>query len=954
MATTSAPKAKVIGKPKLTGDVIANFLVIVAILCIPLMYGGTLTSAYQDPVANLGHIQAAVVNEDTAYTATLVSGDTETIDVGQMLTEALTDSDGAEDTGFTWTLMDRKQAERDLNDESIRAILYIPAGLSEEVAQIGTADAAETIPGRIQLVTDDGINYLAGTLARTVAETLQDRVTSEASGIYTEKLLESIATIRSGMGEAADGATQLAAGSAALEDGVNQLDEGANTAADASVQLDDGAHQLAAGLGQMASQVPALESGVGRLAAGGSQLAAGADTLDRSIIQYTSGVDQVAAGAATLKSKSPDLQGALEKLHDGSAQVADGNQELNEQFHAISDVVKQFDGVPEKIDDLVTSIQGDLNEAYTELCSEEPYESEVLCKVLGEVVGVQDEIAAEVGTITGKASEAIAGVERAQSSMELLADGSAQVKDGVTQVQAAIGKTSDTAASQTVLGAINGIDAGLSTLSGNSAALRAGAGQLAGASQQIADGTGQLQSQVPTLVEGVNRLDEGAGTLADGTGALNEGLTTLADGTGTALDGATQIADNTEVLSEALVAGTDQIPNYSPQETAKIAKTASSLVEVDPVRQNEVANSGAGFAPMFISLALWIGGIAIFLVLPALDRRPGPGETWWMAAARPAGTAGVFAVGQAILATVITNWAVELHAVNLGGLIGIAILASLTFVAVNQACVAMLGYRGRFVSIALLLLQIASMGATFPVETMPAFFGWIHPFLPMSYTQLSIRAMIAGSGASGIVGKTVLILLLWLLVAIGLVLLGAYLRTKNHPLPYDAALLPDNYPDEDQATPAQLASRQDLKKQVLEHERSRLVARRATAGHHGTLGTVGPRSERVTYRKPAVATLEPPKQSRREDQSLPAEPARQQSPRQEPTQRLTPPEEPVEAQSPTPPEVVSGTPEPTDEPAGDGETPGERPSETPSGEAADAQQVDRPDGGDGMTPPSAV
>lgn len=847
MATSPAPKAKVIGRPKLTGDMIANILVIFAILCIPLMYGGTLTSAYQDPVENIGHIQAAVVNQDTPYRAELASGGSQTIDVGSMLTDALTNPNGEEDTGFTWTKMDRAQAERDLKNESIRAILYIPAGLSQDVAQIGTAEAASTVPGRIELVTDDGINYLAGTLARTVATTLEGRVTSEASEIYSEKLLESIGSIRSGMAEAADGATQLAEGSSTLADGLEQLDEGANTAADASGQLDAGAAALADGLGQMASQVPALESGVDQLANGGSQLAAGAGTLNSSISQYTSGVDQVASGAATLKSQTPALQAGLETLHDGASQVADGNGQLAEQFHQISDVVAKFDGVPEAIDELVNSIQGDVTQAHTELCSEEPYESDVLCEILGKVVEVQNDITAEVDKVTGKASEAIAGVETAQDSMNKLAEGSAQVEGGVTQLQASVGVTSDTPASQTVLGAINGIDGGLAQLSGNSAALRAGSDQLAGASRQLADGTGALQSQIPTLAAGVTQLNAGAGTLSEGTGQLNEGLTTLAESTGTASEGSAQIAENTDRLSSALVAGTDQIPNYSPAEAKEIAKTASALVEVDPVREHEVVNSGAGFAPMFISLALWIGGIAIFLVLPALDRRPGPGETWWMAAVRPAATAGGFALIQAILATVVTNWAVELHAVNLGGLIGIAILASFTFVAVNQACIAMLGYRGRFVSIVLLLLQIASMGATFPVETMPAFFGWIHPFLPMSYTQLSIRAMIAGSGASGIVGQTVLMLLLWLVVAVALVLLGAYLRTKNHPLPYDAALLPDNFPDEDKASAAQLAGRKDLKRQIVERERERLYSRGIVAGHRGTLGTVGPRSETVTY-----------------------------------------------------------------------------------------------------------
>ena len=865
---TPVQKRKMVGKPKLAGNVIANVLVITAILCIPLMYGGTLSSAYQDPVENIGRIKAAVVNQDTPYDADLLGDNHETIDVGAMVTEALVDPPADEDTGFTWTEMDKAQADRDLKNGKVRAVLYIPPGLSKDVAQIGTPDAASTQPVQLELVTDDGINYLAGTLARSVAATLEDRITSEASDVYTEALLNALGTIRTGMDEAADGAGQLADGSATLVDGLDQLKEGSATAADASGQLNSGANQLADGLGQMASQVPALQDGVNQLAAGGSQLAAGASSLDTGINQYTSGVDQVAAGAKTLRSKTPELQAGLTKLHDGSSQVAEGNAELNEQFKQISEPVSKLDGIPDAVKEIVADITESIVKAQEDLgCNTRDLHDDA-CAVLAFVLDHQKNIEDVVDDVADKANQAIEGVEAAQDAMGQLADGSKQVDQGIAQIQASVGKTTDTAESQTVLGAINGIEGGLAQLSGNSSTLRDGADQVASGSQQLADGTGQLKAQVPTLVDGVTRLDEGAGALADGTGQLHEGLGTLAEGTETAADGSVQIADNTKLLSDALAEGVDQIPNYTPDEAAKIAALSSSLIQAVPVREHAVANSGAGFAPMFISLALWIGGIAIFLVLPALDRRPGPGERWWMAAARPAVTAGIFGVIQATLAAVITNWAVELHAVHLGGLVGIAILASLTFIAVNQACIAMLGYRGRFVSIVLLLIQIAAMGATFPVETMPAFFNWIHPFLPMTYTQLSFRAMIAGSGVPGIVSQTILVLLLWLALAVFFVLLGAYLRTKNHPLPYDAALLPDNMPDEDKATPDQLAVRKDLKTEVREHEKQLVSAvvgsvgaarahsrphqrprrRGIIAGSSGTMGTVGPRSEVYSYR----------------------------------------------------------------------------------------------------------
>ncbi len=823
MASTLTEKAEVLGRPKLTDSTLANVLVVLAILFIPLMYGGILSSAYQDPVNRISHMQAAVVNEDSPATLALVSGETETVDVGQMLTDALTSPEEGEDTGFTWTQMTRQQAEEDLENASIRAILYIPEGLSAEVGTIGTTDAAHTIPGRLTLVTDDGINYLSGTLARSVASQLEDRVQSEASEVYAEALLSSLGEIRTGMVDAADGATQVADGSATLSDGLSQLDAGAASAAEGSNQVSSGAGQLSDGLDELASQVPALGSGVDQLSDGSQQLASGAATLQAGIDQYTDGVAQVTSGANTLRAQTPQLQEGVDQLESGSSQLAAGSAQLDEQFHQISDPVAELAPIPAEIRNFVSSVTEQIDVAH-ERCVADLGEDDAACQLLSRLQEDQAEIVDRTEEVTGKADDAIAGVASAQEAMGQIAAGAAKVEEGTALLQDSVGTTADTAHHSTVLGAINAIDDGLLTLSANSTALREGSAAVTSGSRQLADGMGTLKSKVPSLVSGVNQLDDGAGVLADGASSLSQGLATLATGASDAAEGSVTLKEGTEELRDGLVQGSEQIPDYSDAEAAAIAQTSSSLIDVEPVRERAVNNSGAGFAPMFLSLALWIGGIAIFLVLPALDRRPGPGEAWWMAAVRPARTAALFGIAQAVLAVVLTDTLVELHAVNLWGLIGMGVLASLTFIAVNQASVAAFGYRGRFVSIVLLLLQIASMGATFPIETMPAFFEWIHPWLPMTYTQLSFRYLIAGGGVPGIVGKTVLVLLAWLVAAVVVVFWSAYRRDKYHPLPYDAALLPDNYPPEDEVTAAELANRQDLKRELVGAAQERIAS----------------------------------------------------------------------------------------------------------------------------------
>lgn len=80
-------------------------------------------------------MKAAIVNEDQPYTGTLVTGKTETFSLGSELTDALVNPESGEDVGFTWKEMDEKDAKVQLNDERIRAILYIPHDFSKNVAK---------------------------------------------------------------------------------------------------------------------------------------------------------------------------------------------------------------------------------------------------------------------------------------------------------------------------------------------------------------------------------------------------------------------------------------------------------------------------------------------------------------------------------------------------------------------------------------------------------------------------------------------------------------------------------------------------------------------------------------------------------------------------------------------------------------------------------------------------
>ena len=965
---------------KLSGSRIANLIVIAAVLIVPLLYAGLLTLAYQNPTNLLGHINAAVVNEDTAYTTTLASGSSKTLALGDELTRTLVHPDTNTDTGFTWHDMSAQEAEKKMRNEEIRAILYIPEGFSKKAAQIGSEDPSTARTQTLQLVTDDGVNYLTGTMARTVAETLANRLENEGSQKILSTMLLSISTIRDNITHAADGAQSLTEGSKKLEEGTDAATSGAQELTTGARTLALGLDQLANGSVSLSTGLIALDHGTTRAQAGAAALAQGLDTLKEGhenaekgstqlsqgaraldlgaatlqhsttpfaegvtslsigstslkdgILSYTRGVDQISAGTSLLREKISDpttglpagiatlsagighatdtaspnsaptsLYGGINaltagtkaladsmttpqagsdvNLHEGADRVAEGLQQLTTAAHSVnpeqitagvaaasklSDSIEKYTALVDQlaqtcIDEQDTSENcqalRSLSTRSQELRSGSQELSHTLTHTSANIVPLS-QLSTQLSALhegAQKVSEGVAaassGAQKINAAAAALHNAMPALRSGVDQLQRKVGSV-DSSDQTSLMGALGALDDGLRTITApthnNDHTVYTHSEQIRAASTKIAEGSASMNAKMPSLNTGISSLSQGAHSLFEGASSLksgmnrlltgsteaslashtlNDGLTRLKDGAAaahsgahtlsqgltraqsgatrlsegaatlaqgnTALNnGAQRLFEGASTLANGLNEGVKKIPNYSDAQRDAITTVGAQAASVEAVRDHAVANNGAGFTPMFMSLALWIGAIALFLILPALDKRD-HGEKWWASAVRPATTATLLAAAQAVIMMIAVNTAAGIEAKNLMGLCLMAVAAAVTFMLINQACVALLAFRGRFISIILLSLQITSMGATFPVETAPSFFQWIHPFLPMSYTQLAFRQLIAGSGAQGAIGNALVVLGIWAGLAILGILIGARIRRGPHPLPADNALAP--------------------------------------------------------------------------------------------------------------------------------------------------------------------
>ncbi|GAA0209879.1 YhgE/Pip domain-containing protein [Cytobacillus oceanisediminis] len=493
-------------------------------------------------------------------------------------------------------------------------------------------------------------------------------------------------------------------------------------AADGAGQLADGAGELTDGANQLSDGTAQLADGATTLADGTRRLATGANQLD-------DGVGQLAGGLGELEDRTAPLPGQTERLADGAEQVATG--------------VAGFDRIVQQ--------------------------------VAGAISGSTDEIDQRLGTLEQSLRDAAttcreSGAPAAQcSDLDAAADSAATAR---TQLDGLVGQAG--------------------TIGEQSAALSRGARQVADGNRELADNVPALVGAIGDAADGADRLRSGTSQLADGADDAATGADRLADGAGQLTDGANQLADGASALRDGalelqsgLSDGSEQVPDYTEDERDQLAKTAATPVTDAADRLNKVSSYGEGLAPYFMALALWVGAMSIYLLLRPLSARAVASAAGSVRTALAGFVPGAaLSLVQAVLLVGVLLGIVGVGASQPWLLLGLAVLTGLVFTAINQTFIAWFGGAGRFLAIVFVCLQLTAAGGTYPIETSPSFFGFLHSLLPMTYAVHGFRAATAG-GTQG-VAFDAFVLVVFALLALGATALAARRRqrvsiTRLHP-----------------------------------------------------------------------------------------------------------------------------------------------------------------------------
>lgn len=313
------------------------------------------------------------------------------------------------------------------------------------------------------------------------------------------------------------------------------------------------------------------------------------------------------------------------------------------------------------------------------------------------------------------------GLSSAVSGANQLKTGAESVSGGLTQSQAALGAyiaTNPTAADNPY---IKGLSLALTASKNGQMQIVSGLGTMTTQLEVAKNGSTEIASGSSQLLTGATTLDSGISKLSGGTSALSTGI-------GQAKDGMTELSSKLANGADKAMSSTDV--KKTNTQTTVIASPVSMAVD----SYDLVANYGSGFAPYFISLALWVGGLLSFFVID-FTKKPKTKKVAMM----KYGILALLGTAQAVLLGLVLQYSLGLSVVNPWQFYAFVVLVSLTFMAIIQLLVQHLDNIGRYLAILLLILQLASAAGTFPKETLPTFFQIISPILPMTYSVLGLR-----------------------------------------------------------------------------------------------------------------------------------------------------------------------------------------------------------------------
>ncbi|PJI07166.1 MULTISPECIES: YhgE/Pip family protein [Clostridium] len=495
----------------------------------------------------------------------------------------------------------------------------------------------------------------------------------------------------------------------------------------------DGTQQLQAGTEKLVMGSSQLSDGLNTAAGGSKNLQAGLQTIASGQDKIVSGYPVLIDGLNTLKSnltmpndKLPLLVNGASELNYKTGLIANGASEFDTSFGALTNGIKGADSV-------LNSELAAINNS--NLSDEDKYKLTASITALNKISG----------TNVGNSSEA--PLNKAAASAHMLSTNLNQLKGGT----------------QGVSDGVSALSSGIED-SQNKAA--AGVDKLIAGANTLQNGSRNVLTGLNTAVNKTDELEAGLDKLSSGSKALTSGIQTANDGTGK--------------LNNGLNAGYNKINDNLKFNADNMSNFVSNPITLKDSSINSVKYYGEGLAPYFISLSLWIGAMFISVIISIVKKLN------LFKSKLINSFAGSFIIGSGlvILQSCILSFTLlnglKINPVSIPEFCVINAFISVAFFSVMYGLSYAIGILGGAVMFVVLILQLASSGGTFPIETAPEFFRIVNKVVPMSYSVSTLRMTISGINQS-VLNHNILVILTFMVVFLagGFIIQTLISRVRN-------------------------------------------------------------------------------------------------------------------------------------------------------------------------------
>lgn len=345
------------------------------------------------------------------------------------------------------------------------------------------------------------------------------------------------------------------------------------------------------------------------------------------------------------------------------------------------------------------------------------------------------------------------GAHSLSSGLATYADGIGSLSSGLSRLNAgasglsdlSVGVTTYTNSVAQLSGLMSSVD--LSTVidpstKGKLQALADGLSQAAAGGQILAS---EASSGISGVQYAISQSSSGAAQLSSNSSSLTSGAESLASGASS--------------LASGLQSGAAKLPATDAAAAKTAANVASDPVALSVTTDNKVTHVGQLVATFFVPVGLWVGALAVFLVLRPLTRRALTSTaTNGRLVVSAVGRASFITAAQAVLLVALLHGTTGVSWALLPATLGFSVLTALAFTAFHYLLTVALGRAGLVVSLFALAIQLTSTGGIYPIQLLATPFQIISPLMPLTYAVNGMQGILTGGDPSGVVASALILL----------------------------------------------------------------------------------------------------------------------------------------------------------------------------------------------------